>query len=106
VGSLERRLGCLEETFASEALGAAERAMDRAVRAAPLEVLEPIYEAVNRIYGPPGSTRDTDRCDIEEMWPHLTERERQAMDALVDLAETLPEDELASEKMPVSARFR
>jgi hypothetical protein len=84
---LSRRLAKLEESFgASEDPG--QEAMDRAIQQAPLEVITPLYEAVNRVYGPPPSSSGPDRIDLAELWPELTPVEAEAVEKLMRIAES------------------
>jgi hypothetical protein len=87
MGNLERRLTKLEESFGlPEDPGLS--ALDEAIQQAPLEGITPLYEAVNRVYGPPPSP-DPDRIALDELLPRLTPIEAEAVEELVGIAEAL-----------------
>jgi hypothetical protein len=87
VGRLSQRLDRLERSF-EPPKDYGQEALDRAIRLAPLEVIKPLYEAINRVYGPPPSP-GPDRIELAELWPHLTPIEAEAVQKLMDLAESL-----------------
>jgi hypothetical protein len=87
VGSLGRRLSWLEISFGPPQ-DPEQTALDEAIRVAPLEVIRPLYDAVNRVYGPPPSA-GSDRIELAELWPELTPIEVEAVEKLEKIAESL-----------------
>ena len=91
---LSRRLTKLEMSFGAELPEdlrlAKATAMDRAIQQAPLEVLNPLYECVMRVYGRPGEG-GPDTIELAEFLQEATPIEQAAIEALVALAESLPQ---------------
>jgi hypothetical protein len=88
MGRLSQRLDRLEKSFGPPE-DPGQSALDEAIQQAPLEVIKPLYEAVNRVYGPPPSSSGPDRIDLAELWPELTPVEAEAVEELVRIAESL-----------------
>jgi hypothetical protein len=87
------RLSSLEKAFGPP-IDYEQSALDEAIRQAPPEILNPLYEAVVRVYGPPPSP-GPNRIDLAELWPELTPVEAEAVEALVALADNLLDEEHA-----------
>jgi hypothetical protein len=79
MGRLSQRLDRLEKSFGPPE-DPGQSALDEAIQQAPLEVIKPLYEAVNRVYGPPPSSSGPDRIDLAELWPELTPVEAEAVE--------------------------
>ena len=88
MGRLSQRLTRLEQSFGPPNKDHGQEALDQAIQQAPLEVIKPLYEAVNCVYGPPPSP-GPDRIELAELRPELTPIEAEAVEELVKLAESL-----------------
>lgn len=87
MAGLDKRLQKLEQMFGSP-VDHEQEALDQAIQQAPLEVIKPLYEAVNRVYGPPPSP-GPDRIELAELWPELTPIEAEAVEELLRIADSL-----------------